>query len=303
MASALQPTRVRLAPPPVGVVTNAGRWRVRGNSLRPRAVPTRASSADSTTEIDVSSRNLAVLLGTSLGVSTRASESTRLKIDAEVAHLERHPGPEAPIASDLLDGTWVLRYTTSPGTVSAISGWTTIAGAMTDVRQRCERNTKSTDVTVTNIVTVDVPPFASSVQITQVFVAVLLSKRRWRIELRRSDVDLRRSRGKNKTESESSPSVAGVLVNFFDPLGVIKSLAKNFVTEESPGESLFKLTQPLEGASRPPPKQQITTHVSKTWRVVREMSAADAVSVYSRLGKQSGSDKEPCDEMDSRSTR
>ena len=178
----------------------------------------------------------------------------------EIQRLERDPGPEAPIASRLLEGAWKLRYTSSPGTVGAIAGWETFAGAVTDVRQTCavpreylgssldgESVTKS--VVVTNVVTVALPLVSGEVRITQTFQATALSKKRWRVQLRTSDVDV------------------GATGSAFRGDGDRKT------------NPFLSLSQP--GADLQPSKTQLVTHLSRDWRVVRE-TTGNAVSVYSR---------------------
>ena len=201
------------------------------------------------------------LLGESLSTSGRASDATRGLIELEIQRLERDPGPEAPIASRLLQGNWKLRYTSSPGTVGAIAGWETFAGAVTDVRQTCavpreylgssldgESVTKS--VVVTNVVTVALPLVSGEVRITQTFQATALSKKRWRVQLRTSDVDV------------------GATGSAFRE--------KNGDRKTNP---FLSLSQP--GADLQPSKTQLVTHLSRDWRVVRE-TTGNAVSVYSR---------------------
>ena len=211
----------------------------------PAGSRTRASLASS--DAESKSSPLSRLLGESLSTSGRASDATRRLIDAEVQRLERDPGPEAPIASRLLEGAWKLRYTSSPGTVGAIAGWETLAGAVTDVRQTCRRTRATSEenaVVVTNVVTVAVPLVSGEVRITQTFRATALSKRRWRVKLRTSDVDVRATGG-------AFPSVP-----------------------------FLSFSQP--GASAQPAKTQLVTHLSRKWRVVRE-TRGNAVSVYSRV--------------------
>lgn len=246
-------------------------------------------SLDSATELASSSR-LSSLLGNSLGATTNASDATRRAIETEVLQLERQPGPTNPITSNLLDGEWRLRYTTSPGTVSAIGGWETIAGAVTDVRQVCLRrnqscgdnassgSTESSSVAVTNIVTVDVAAVQSAVEITQEFEAKTVSTRRWSTELQTSNIDVRRL-SKNISGSEKKPSFASFLVTALDPLGVIKQLAQNVMDEST--DSYFKINQPVEDTARPSPKTQQVTHLSESWRVVRETNG-NSLSIYSR---------------------
>ena len=212
------------------------------HASRPRA-PIRSWKRASVASSDAESKtsSLSRLLGESL--STRASDATRKLIDAEVQRLEREPGPEAPIASRLLEGAWKLRYTSSPGTVGAIAGWETFAGAVTDVRQTCATREEN-DVVVTNVVAVAVPLVSGEVRITQTFRATAVSKRRWRVRLRTSDVDVRTTGG-------AFPSVP-----------------------------FLSFSQP--GASAQPAKTQLVTHLSRKWRVVRE-TRGNAVSVYSRV--------------------
>ena len=221
-------------------------------SRAPARSRTRASLDSSDAETK-SSPLLENLLGESLSTSGRASDATRGLIDAEIQRLERDAGPEAPIASRLLEGAWKLRYTSSPGTVGAIAGWETFAGAVTDVRQTCaarddgSRDGESRDsVVVTNVVTVALPLVSGEVRITQTFQATALSKRRWRVQLRTSDVDV------------------GATGN----------------TNTNP---FLSLSQP--GADLQPAKTQLVTHLSRDWRVVRE-TTGNAVSVYSRVGDE-----------------
>ena len=221
----------------------------RAHAPRPRA-PASARTRASLDSNDTQTSPLSLLLGESLSTSGRASDATRRLIDAEVQRLERDPGPEAPIASRLLEGAWKLRYTSSPGTVGAIAGWETFAGAVTDVRQTCERSDSETiAVVVTNVVTVAVPLVSGEVRITQTFQATALSKRRWRVQLRTSDVDVGAS--------------GGGAFPFANPF--------------------LSLSQP--GADAQPAKTQLVTHLSRDWRVVRE-TRGDAVSVYSRVGDE-----------------
>ena len=220
----------------------------RAHAPRPRA-PASARTRASLDSNDTQTSPLSLLLGESLSTSGRASDATRRLIDAEVQRLERDPGPEAPIASRLLEGAWKLRYTSSPGTVGAIAGWETFAGAVTDVRQTCEKLERSDSetiaVVVTNVVTVAVPLVSGEVRITQTFQATALSKRRWRVQLRTSDVDVGAS--------------GGGAFPFANPF--------------------LSLSQP--GADAQPAKTQLVTHLSRDWRVVRE-TTGNAVSVYSR---------------------
>ena len=226
----------------------------RAHAPRPRA-PASARTRASLDSNDTQTSPLSLLLGESLSTSGRASDATRRLIDAEIQRLERDPGPEAPIASRLLEGAWKLRYTSSPGTVGAIAGWETFAGAVTDVRQTCEKLTPKSDsetvavaVVVTNVVTVAVPLVSGEVRITQTFQATALSKRRWRVQLRTSDVDVGATGG---------ASGGGAFANPF-----------------------LSLSQP--GADAQPAKTQLVTHLSRDWRVVRE-TRGDSVSVYSRV--------------------
>ena len=200
------------------------------------------------------------LLGESLSTSGRASDATRGLIELEIQRLERDPGPEAPIASRLLEGAWKLRYTSSPGTVGAIAGWETFAGAVTDVRQTCRRTRATSEenaVVVTNVVTVAVPLVSGGVRITQTFRATALSKRRWRVKLRTSDVDVGASGGGAAPEAGR------------------RGKANPFLSFSQPG------------ADAQPAKTQLVTHLSRDWRVVREVRG-DAVSVYSRVEDDEG---------------
>jgi len=225
----------------------------RAHAPRPRA-PASARTRASLDSNDTQTSSLSLLLGDCLSTSGRASDATRRLIDAEVQRLERDPGPEAPIASRLLEGAWKLRYTSSPGTVGAIAGWETFAGAVTDVRQTCEKLERSDSetiaVVVTNVVTVAVPLVSGEVRITQTFQATALSKRRWRVQLRTSDVDVGATGGAS----------GGGVFPFANPF--------------------LSLSQP--GADAQPAKTQLVTHLSRDWRVVRE-TRGDAVSVYSRV--------------------
>ena len=221
----------------------------RAHAPRPRAPASSRNRASLDSNDTQTSSPLSLLLGESLSTSGRASDATRRLIDAEVQRLERDPGPEAPIASRLLEGAWKLRYTSSPGTVGAIAGWETFAGAVTDVRQTCEKLERSDSetiaVVVTNVVIVAVPLVSGEVRITQTFQATALSKRRWRVQLRTSDVDV---------------GATGGVFPFANPF--------------------LSLSQP--GADAQPAKTQLVTHLSRDWRVVRE-TRGDSVSVYSRV--------------------
>ena len=224
----------------------------------PAGSRTRASLASS--DAESKSSPLSRLLGESLSTSGRASDATRRLIDAEVQRLERDPGPEAPIASRLLEGAWKLRYTSSPGTVGAIAGWETLAGAVTDVRQTCRRTRATSEenaVVVTNVVTVAVPLVSGEVRITQTFRATALSKRRWRVKLRTSDVNVGASGGGAAPEAGR------------------RGKANPFLSFSQPG------------ADAQPAKTQLVTHLSRDWRVVREVRG-DAVSVYSRVEDDEG---------------
>ena len=227
----------------------------RAHAPRPRAPASSRNRASLDSNDTQTSSPLSLLLGESLSTSGRASDATRRLIDAEIQRLERDPGPEAPIASRLLEGAWKLRYTSSPGTVGAIAGWETFAGAVKDVRQTCEKLERSDSetiaVVVTNVVTVAVPLVSGEVRITQTFQATALSKRRWRVQLRTSDVDVGATGG---------ASGGGAFANPF-----------------------LSLSQP--GADAQPAKTQLVTHLSRDWRVVRE-TRGDAVSVYSRVGDE-----------------
>jgi len=125
---------------------------------------------------------------------------------------------------------------------------------VTNVRQTCEKLERSDSetiaVVVTNVVTVAVPLVSGEVRITQTFQATALSKRRWRVQLRTSDVDVGATGGAS----------GGGVFPFANPF--------------------LSLSQP--GADAQPAKTQLVTHLSRDWRVVRE-TRGDAVSVYSRV--------------------
>ena len=158
-----------------------------------------------------------------------------------VRRLEEDNPTESPTTcGDLLNGEWKLRYTDNRGTRSSIAGWETVAGAVTDVRQRFEISDVSSSasdndddeaIRITNVVTVSVPPPSPSplplpplsgvaVRITQRFEATVQSKSRVSTRLLDSNIDV--ISGTNGAASDDGIGGAGL---FGLPLQMATKLA------------------------------------------------------------------------------
>jgi hypothetical protein len=233
--------------------------------------PARSVEAD-----DEASSSLGALLsGRDLSDAVGALDARR--IERVVASLERdRPGPAAPLASPLLDREWVLRYTSSPGTVGAIGAWRAVAGAVADVRQTVRRRdddaaSTSSRLRVVNVVTIAVRGGAG-VRITQTFDADVESKRRCRTQLLTSDVELvRGGDGLGGRDGEGSDGL------FAAP---IRLVADALFPGAAPGATLATLAQPF--ARDQPSKTQLTTHLSERWRITRDAGGRGEVNVYER---------------------
>ena len=223
-------------------------------------------------EDEASSSLGALLSGRHLSDAVGALDARR--VERVVASLERdRPGPAAPLASPLLDREWVLRYTSSPGTVGAIGAWRAVAGAVADVRQTVRRRVRDDDAAstssrlrVVNVVTIAVRGGAG-VRITQTFDADVESKRRCRTQLLTSDVELVRGGG----DGEGSDGL------FAAP---IRLVADALFPGAAPGATLATLAQPF--ARDQPSKTQLTTHLSERWRITRDAGGRGEVNVYER---------------------
>ena len=179
----------------------------------------------------------------------------------------RPTGPRRPARLPLLDREWVLRYTSSPGTVGAIGAWRAVAGAVADVRQTVRRRDRDDDAAstssrlrVVNVVTIAVRGGAG-VRITQTFDADVESKRRCRTQLLTSDVELVRGGG----DGEGSDGRSGSDGLFAAP---IRLVADALFPGAAPGATLATLAQPF--ARDQPSKTQLTTHLSERWRITRD---------------------------------
>ena len=253
----------------------------RGAALRARPLAARAGSdrpARSVEAEDEASSSLGALLsGRDLSDAVGALDARR--VERVVASLERdRPGPAAPLAS-LLDREWVLRYTSSPGTVGAIGAWRAVAGAVADVRQTVRRRDRDDDAAstssrlrVVNVVTIAVRGGAG-VRITQTFDADVESKRRCRTQLLTSDVELVRGGG----DGEGSVGRSGSDGLFAAP---IRLVADALFPGAAPGATLATLAQPF--ARDQPSKTQLTTHLSERWRITRDAGGRGEVNVYER---------------------
>ena len=229
-------------------------------------------------EDEASSSLGALLSGRDLSDAVGALDARR--VERVVASLERdRPGPAAPLASPLLDREWVLRYTSSPGTVGAIGAWRAVAGAVADVRQTVRRRDHDDDAAstssrlrVVNVVTIAVRGGAG-VRITQTFDADVESKRRCRTQLLTSDVELVRGGG----DGEGSDGRSGSDGLFAAP---IRLVADALFPGAAPGATLATLAQPF--ARDQPSKTQLTTHLSERWRITRDAGGRGEVNVYER---------------------